>query len=82
MENLHPLVIGIRSQENYNKLKYMIGGIGRIGSGITPSVDYGKILQANRRQDKYMSEAYINEKNQNTIQLLGLLPRITIPKGA
>ena len=82
MENLHPLVIGIRSQENYDKLKYMIGGISKIDSRIGTAFQYGLILAQNRRKDKHMSEAYINEKNQNTIQLLGLLPRITIPKGA
>jgi hypothetical protein len=81
MENLHPLVIGIRSQENYNKLKYMIGGIGRISSGIRGADQYGRTLKDNRRRDNDMSETYKNEKNQNTIQLLGLLPRITIPKG-
>lgn len=81
MENLHPLVIGIRSEENYNKLKYMIGGIGRISSGITVAEQYGRTLHENRRHDRHMSEEYINQKNQNTIQLLGLLPHITIPKG-
>jgi len=82
MENLHPLVIGIRSQENYNKLKYIIGGIGRIDSKITGAIDYAIILSQNRRKDKFMSEEYKNEKNRNTIELLRLLPRITIPKGA
>jgi|LakMenEpi03Aug12_release.lakeMendotaPanAssembly.Ray.scaffolds.fasta_scaffold28582_5 hypothetical protein len=81
MENLHPLVIGIRSEENYNKLKYIIGGIGIISSGIIGAEQYGKTLEGNRRNDKHMSQTYINQKNQNTIQLLGLLPRITIPKG-
>jgi len=82
MENLHPLAIGIRSQENYDKLKYMIGGISKIDQGIERAFRYGGTLQINRRNDIHMSEAYINEKNQNTIQLLGLLSRVTIPKGS
>lgn len=84
MENLHPLVIGIRSEENYTKLVKMIHGIGRIPLGINEAVDYGKTLNLNRVPSTFhsMSQQYKTERDQNVIQLLDLLPRITIPKGA
>ena len=81
MENLHPLVIGIRNEENYNKLKNMIKGIGRIESGITAAVAYGKFLQEIGRSKEISGETQ-REKDLNTRAILELLPRIIIPKGA
>ena len=70
MENIHPLVIGIHSAENYEKLKKIIHGISFIADW---SID--QIITYEMRSH----EKRVKEKNVK--ELLKLLPRIIIPKG-
>ena len=70
MENLHPLVIGIHSAENYEKLKKIIHGISFIAYWSIDEI----LTYEMRTRDK-------REKEKNVKELLALLPTIIIPKG-
>lgn len=70
MENVHPLVIGIHSAENYEKLKKIINGISFIADW---SIDQIIAYEMTSRETRV--------KEKNVKELLELLPTIIIPKG-